>query len=95
MKHYVGLDVSMEGTKVYVMDGSGEAVFKGSVSIEHAHFHRNIIAVERSRSNTDNPCGTLFRAFAETNFHPCPSVFDHHRSPFPANDVPVQTPVII
>ena len=53
MKHYVGLDVSMEGTKVYVMDGSGEAVFKGSVSIEHAHFHRNIIAVERSRSNTD------------------------------------------
>ena len=32
MKHYVGLDVSMEETMVCVMEGSGEAVFKGSVS---------------------------------------------------------------
>ncbi len=32
MKHYVGLDVSMEETMVCVMEGSGEAVFKGRVS---------------------------------------------------------------
>src|SRR6184192_1860061 len=32
MKQYVGLDVSMEETKVCVLDGAGVVVFEGSVA---------------------------------------------------------------
>lgn len=32
MEHYAGLDVSMEETSVWIMDGKGESVFRGSVA---------------------------------------------------------------
>jgi hypothetical protein len=62
------------------------------------------VGVFRSRSGD-----RLFRAFAETNFHPClsaylpafalaaagPSVFDGDRTPFHADDLPIETRVII
>jgi len=32
MKQYVGLDISMEETKVCVLDGAGVVVFEGSIA---------------------------------------------------------------